>query len=162
MAADDPERKCRFNETQIAGGRSSSLARTFHTFRVSRQRNSADTRRAPIPAVGGIDIPCSAGIKRNAVAVDVSQGSPKGYEKSGLVFDNRNAVQPNPIRLAGSRARNRQRDAPGVDCSRGEILAPSFGAAISQRTGASVLHFDLLEVTGSELQQLQYNSFASC
>ena len=61
------------------------LARISHTFRASRQRNSPDTRRAPISAVGGINIPCDAGIKRNAVAVEFRKDSPKGYEKSGLV-----------------------------------------------------------------------------
>ena len=61
-----------------------ALARIFHTFRVNRQRTLTDTRRAPIPALGGIDIPCGAGIKRNAVAVEFRKDSPKGYEKSGL------------------------------------------------------------------------------
>ncbi len=59
-------------------------AGTSHTVRVSRQRNSADTRRAPIPAVGGIDIPSDAGIKSNAVAVEFRKDSPIGHEKSGL------------------------------------------------------------------------------
>ena len=57
-----------------------ALARTSHTFRVSCQRNSADTRRAQISAVGGIDIPSDAGIKRNTVAVEFRKDSPKGYE----------------------------------------------------------------------------------
>ncbi len=60
------------------------LARISHTFRVNRQRTLTDTRRAPIPAVGGIYIPSGAGIKRNAVAVEVRKDSPEGYEKSGL------------------------------------------------------------------------------
>ncbi|MDF1859507.1 MAG: ATP-dependent RNA helicase [Verrucomicrobiales bacterium] len=59
-------------------------AGTAHTFRVSRQRNSADTRRPPIPAVGGIDITSDAGIKSNAVAVEFRKDSPIGHEKSGL------------------------------------------------------------------------------
>ena len=60
------------------------LARISHTFRASRQRNPTDTRRAPISAVGGINIPCDAGIKRNAVAVGFRKDSPEGYEKCGL------------------------------------------------------------------------------
>ncbi len=47
------------------------LARISHTFRVNHQRTLTDTRRAPIPAVGGIYRPSGAGIKRNAVAVEV-------------------------------------------------------------------------------------------
>jgi hypothetical protein len=38
----------------------------------------------PISAVGVIDIPSSAGIKRNAVAVELCKDSPKVYERSGL------------------------------------------------------------------------------